>query len=810
MGDVGRILVEDAGRGLAVDVGAAREGVLEVLVARHVGQDPQLDLGVVGGEEHPIGIAGDEGAPDPPAELGPDGDVLEIRVGRGQPAGRCDRLVERRVEAAVGGEQRRQRLDVGRPQLRVDAPLEQLVDHRMRGSQVLEHRGIGREAGLRPPPLGQVELEEEDLLELFGAAEVELVPDVDVDLGLETRDRGAELAVEHAERLAIERDADRLHPGEDGDQRELDLPEQPIEARLREPALERFADGQGGQRLETGSSRGRQLGRRRQDLVEVLGDHVRDRLASEGGVEDVRRDLGVEGDRVGRHRLVFCEGRDEDRLDLVTDEGRVQTFEQVAQCFGGGGAVGSDDSAVAPGDGEGDRVAPARPGVVEQQADADCRLGRQPPFDVGDPVGAADLDPAGIEDRRGQRGRQVRGRFEGRDGPAAVGRPIGVDLSWCAGDRTGRRPHGVEIEPELELVPGALATDIARGPPALGPAGDAGRGHVSALDDRPEPVGALLGSLALHRWQALDQRPEFVFAEETDDRVAVVVAQAGARQVELDRQVADDPRELATHADLVDVLAQLVGELGRGHLVEPAEQRLEVAELADELGGGLLADSGHTRDVVGGVALERLVVDHLVGPEAEPLVDSRDVVHDGVLDARPGRHQADARGHELEHVEVDGDDGRLEVVVAVELLRDRADDVVGLVALHLVDGDAEGLDDLANLRELVPEVVGHPHPGRLVLGVLLVTEGRSREVERDREVVRLEVLDATEDDAREPEDAVDEVAFGRRQGRQREVSAVDEPVAVEQHQAFHGRASARNIGSGRMPRVYPADPPART
>ena len=76
-------------------------------------------------------------------------------------------------------------------------------------------------------------------------------------------------------------------------------------------------------------------------------------------------------------------------------------------------------------------------------------------------------------------------------------------------------------------------------------------------------------------------------------------------------------------------------------------------------------------------------------------------------------------------------------------------------------------------------------PGRLVLGVLLVAEGRAGQVERDGQVVGLEVLDAAQDDAREAEDAVDQLALGRRQRRQGEVSAVDEPVAVEQHQAFH-------------------------
>ena len=59
----------------------------------------------------------------------------------------------------------------------------------------------------------------------------------------------------------------------------------------------------------------------------------------------------------------------------------------------------------------------------------------------------------------------------------------------------------------------------------------------------------------------------------------------------------------------------------------------------DELRGRLLPHAGDARDVVRRVTLERLVVDHLVGPQAEPLVDPRDVVDDGVLDAgAPPQH----------------------------------------------------------------------------------------------------------------------------------------------------------------------------
>ena len=366
--------------------------------------------------------------------------------------------------------------------------------------------------------------------------------------------------------------------------------------------------------------------------------------------------------------------------------------------------------------------------------------------------------------------------------------------------------HRVEVEPELQLAAGGSRGGPA-GAPALGPARDPGGRHVPAVDHATQALRALLGQFAGHRRETLDQRPELVLAEQPHDGVAVVVAEPRRLEVQLDRQVADDARELAAHLDLVEVLAQLVAELLRRDLVDPGEHVIEAAELADELGRGLLADPRDARDVVGGVALERLVVDHLVGPQAEPLVDPGDVVHDGVLDAGTGGHQPHPRRHQLEHVEVDGDDRRLEVLVAFELLGDRPDDVVGLEARHLVDRDPQRLDDLADLRELVAQVVRHALAGRLVLGVLLVPERGTREVERDREVVRLEVLEAAQDDAREAEHAVDELAPGRRQRRQRVVAAVDEPVAVEQHQAFHGLASGWRRGGRRQMRARPGRRP---
>ena len=111
------------------------------------------------------------------------------------------------------------------------------------GAEVLEHGRVGRVAGLGPLALRQVELEEEDLLELLGAAEVELVADVDVDLGLEAGDLGPELGRQGRQPVAVDRDTGRLHAGEDRDERQLDLGEQAVEVLGGEGPLERRAGG---------------------------------------------------------------------------------------------------------------------------------------------------------------------------------------------------------------------------------------------------------------------------------------------------------------------------------------------------------------------------------------------------------------------------------------------------------------------------------------------------------------------------------------------------------------------------------------
>ena len=77
--------LQHLGRGRRVHVLAALEDLLQHLLAGDVGEDAQLDLRVVGGDQA-APVLGDEAAADLAAELRPDRDVLEVRVGARQPA----------------------------------------------------------------------------------------------------------------------------------------------------------------------------------------------------------------------------------------------------------------------------------------------------------------------------------------------------------------------------------------------------------------------------------------------------------------------------------------------------------------------------------------------------------------------------------------------------------------------------------------------------------------------------------------------------------------------------------------------------
>ena len=455
----------------------------------------------------------------------------------------------------------------------------------------------------------------------------------------------------------------------------------------------------------------------------------------------------------------------------------------------GGLTRGGHEPAVGAGDGEAHERATARPRVVEHGAHDELRLGCQPASQVA----RVRLDAGWVGQHRSQSRHRVSARRargacrrdrRGRSGGHGVqdGRG-GLHLRIIEEARrgshwrlAGRGGHGPEVEGQLQA---AALSRRPRRRSLSNPAGD-GRGQHGLF--RLGIGATAVGSLAR---QSVDQGTELVLAEEPYDLRAVVVAQPGALEVQDDGRQAVDRHQLAPEQHVVPVEPELVAQLVRSDLVEPREDALQRLEVDEQLGSRLVTHARDARDVVRRIALERLEVDHLPGVEAVAIVDARGVVDDGRLDAQSGRHEPGPLGDQLQHVEVAGDDDRLQVA-QLGLPRERADEVVRLVAGQLVDGDAKGRQGLADDGELLPQVVRRRSACGLV-GLVAVGPEGAADVEAAHDVVRLHVCEATQDDGPEAEGGVDELALagGQRRLEQGEIGPVDEAVGIEEHEPFH-------------------------
>ena len=196
--------------------------------------------------------------------------------------------------------------------------------------------------------------------------------------------------------------------------------------------------------------------------------------------------------------------------------------------------------------------------------------------------------------------------------------------------------------------------------------------------------------------------------------------------------------------------------------------------------GGLDADAGHARHVVGGIAGQRLHLDHLFRRHAEFL----DHLGDADAAVLHGVVHGDAVGHELHQILVGGDDGRGRAALA-GLAHIGRDQIVGLEAALLEAGQVEGAHRFADQRELRDQIVRRRRPVRLVVGIELVAEGDLRLVEHDgemgRPVVLRHVAQQLPQHVAEAEHGVDLQAVGFAvQRRQRVIGAENVGGTVDQ------------------------------
>ena len=184
--------------------------------------------------------------------------------------------------------------------------------------------------------------------------------------------------------------------------------------------------------------------------------------------------------------------------------------------------------------------------------------------------------------------------------------PLGLAALSCPGrsrlcDR--RRGAGKEVAGRAGRIALAGAADDASFAPA--PLLFAGiRLHIRRIDLRI--VGDAAGEGGeLHRLQEGDQLA----------RIGLVHREVVERHVELDLVV--EQHQLPRDPRLLGILDQRLAPLRLLDLAGAEQQLFQVAIFDDQLRRGLDADAGHAGHVVGGIAGQRLHLDHLLRRHAE-------------------------------------------------------------------------------------------------------------------------------------------------------------------------------------------------
>ena len=157
-------------------------------------------------------------------------------------------------------------------------------------------------------------------------------------------------------------------------------------------------------------------------------------------------------------------------------------------------------------------------------------------------------------------------------------------------------------------------------------AGGAARAGSGAADGRRGFRGAALVARIRFHIRRIDLRifgdaagqgGEFHRLQERDQlaRIGLVHREFVERHVELDLVV--EQHQLPRDPRLLGVLDQRLAPLRLLDLAGARQQRFQIAIFDDQLRRGLDADAGHARHVVGGIAGQRLHLDHLLRRHAE-------------------------------------------------------------------------------------------------------------------------------------------------------------------------------------------------
>ena len=209
--------------------------------------------------------------------------------------------------------------------------------------------------------------------------------------------------------------------------------------------------------------------------------------------------------------------------------------------------------------------------------------------------------------------------------------------------------------------------------------------------------------------------------------------------IQIERHIAvDGGKPVAVLRGLFAVLQLGAGALFDALVLDMLVHAVERAEVVQQLHGGLFTDTGHARNVVRGIAHERLEVDEMDGVEAVFLAESGGVVGliGGLAHAGGNQHNGRAAADQLEAVPVTGYD-HAGVAVLVRAAADGAEQVIRLVARLFAAGNAQGIEHLLCNRQLRRQLIRHALAGGLVGVEFEVTEGFLLHVKADDGAVGL-------------------------------------------------------------------------
>ena len=646
------------------------------------------------------------------------------------------------MDAPVGGDDLAQAVHVGGFQLGELAVVQNGLDDGVLAPQLLQHLGVGGVARLGLFHRRQPQLFKEDLAQLLGGVDVELLPRQRENGLLVPGDALGQGLAEGGEGFPVHQHPGQLHLGQHGAQGQLhllvELGEVQFLQTLGQGLIKCVDEGAVAQKGAHGPA---DLGG---GAVPVLRIGIG---VLSGGAGLLKGKEGVEG---AGGQILLGLGK------FLVVVGEPQLF-QVVAAVGGSQQVGGHLGVKAD--------VPGFHALVQQLAD---QL-----------LGAVDhLGDAGTKEGFQHLGIvfQAAGKEQGSVGLRGAG--IEADTN---GVQVGQGQHGhvVSLPPQGQQFfrPGEAVHHLA----------GAGALHQLVLLGRALPLGG--GEVVF-----VDEFGEFQLQKQLVEPVVVHIPAHIGLRVKFQGGVAADGGQVVGHAGHLLPLLELFDDTGLGggaggHL-RGGHGGVEV------INGAVAPHQGHGRlfshsldawDVVAGVSHEGLQVDDVDGVKAVLLPEHLGGHVPGGGAAHAGGHQLDGGGvgDQLEGVLVSRDDHRLPPGGGV-LLGDGADEVVGLPAVHLVHGNVHGGKDIFQQGHLAGQLLGHPLSGGLVPLVGQMAEGGSLAVKGDAQGVGLPLIQQFIENVQKAKNGVGGLSRPGGEILAHPVKGpVDNGVAVQDHELFH-------------------------